>query len=153
MKRKSKTEESAFREIAEVSGLPIADISTIVNSFFGAILSESRSLPFDNPRKIFSKDAFDKYVKVQNIPFLGRFGPNYNRYLKWRTNEANEIDMFVRKKNKKLTQEEIEALAEIVLNGGEYVKEKKKQNYKRVWFVGKDGKRLARQAIQKEEDV
>ena len=54
---------------------------------------------------------------------------------------------------KKMTPEEIEALAEIVLKGGKYEPKKKENNYNRVWLVKQEGKKLARQAIPKEEDV
>jgi hypothetical protein len=156
--KNSKTEERDFRRIADEFDINAEDVKNIVNSFFDTISSESRKLPFDNPRKIYSKAVFDSFAssRINNIPYIGRIGPVYSRYLKWRANEAKGIEMIPRQRTKKkLTQEEIEAVAEIVLKGGTYVPDKKRNNnFKRIWMVGEDGKKSAGQVIpKKKEDV
>lgn len=151
--RKNKTESRDFEIIAEREGVTTSDVKNIVNSFFDVLVSESRKLPFDTPRKIFSKAAFEKNVSVQNIPFIGRFGPSYTRYLKWRANESKGIRMVPREAaRKKYTSEEIETIAEMVLKGEGYAppERKRNNNYKRVWLVGQDKKKSARQVIPKE---
>lgn len=149
--KNSKLEEKDFNSVAEELGISPNDVKNVVNSFFDSIVSESRSLPFDNHRKIYSKSAFEKYAFVRSIPFIGRVGPVYSRYLKWRANESKEIEMIPKPKSgSRLLPEEIEAIAEIVLSGGEYTEKKKSKNYKHIWLVGEDGKRSARQVIPKE---
>lgn len=153
--RSSKTELADYSAIAKSHGLAPEEVKSIVSSFFDTISSGAKSLKFDNPRKIFSKPAFESASagKVVNIPYIGRIGPIYSRYLKWRRNEAKGITMIPRQKIKKgLTQDEIETIAEIVLGGGQYVREsKRKNNFKRVWLVGTKGKTQARQVIPKRE--
>ena len=153
---RNRIDESRYRRIAEELNLPESEVKRAVHSFFGAIIRESRTLPFDNEQRIFRKDKFNEYVKVWNVPFMGRIGPVYSRYLKWRGNEAknqaqvNRSDCRVR-----VSQSEIEAMAVEALSGrtpSPVVKSKLSESYKRIWMIGRVGKRLARQAIRKEEE-
>ena len=149
----SKTELRNFEIVAKQLGVSVSDVKNIVNSFFDVLVSESRKLPFDNPQKIFSKEAFDRLAVVRQIPFIGRLGPSYSRYLKWRANEAKEIKMVPKHlARKKFTKDEVEAIAEMVLKGEGYAppERKRNNNYKRVWLVGQEGKKSARQVIPKE---
>lgn len=149
--KNSRTEERDFASVAEEFGVSANDVKNVVNSFFDVIVGEAKKMPFDNHRKIFSKTAFDKHASAWSIPFIGRIGPVYSRYLKWRANEAQQINMVSRPKSgSKLFPEEIEAIAEAVLSGGKYEKKKKEINYKRVWLVLDSGKKQARQVIPKE---
>jgi len=149
----SKTELRDFEIVAVQEGVTTSDVKNIVNSFFDVLVSESRKLPFDNPQKIFSKEAFDRLAVIRQIPFIGRLGPSYSRYLKWRANEAKEIKMVPKHlARKKFTKDEVEVIAEMVLKGEGYAppERKRNNNYKRVWLVGQEGKKSARQVIPKE---
>lgn len=143
-----------YRILAEQFGLSPFAVSSIVGSFFGAIVSESRKLPFNNPRRIYTKEKFGEYETATNIPFIGRIGPVYSRYLSWRRNEARLQEQVNRNAyRQRVSRDEIEAIAEEIFAGGIPVfPEKKKTNkmYNRVWMVGKHGKRMARQVIPKE---
>lgn len=123
-------------------------------SFFGVIVRESRNLPFDHQNRIYTKDKFDEFVKVRNIPSIGRIGPSYSRYLKWRGNEAKNHTQVNRSDCRaRVPQNEVEYIAEEILAGrtpSPVKKVKVSKAYQRIWMVGKVGKRLARQAIPKE---
>ena len=155
--KNNRIDQDDFRGVAEEIGVSPEDVKNVVNSFFGVIASEARSLPFDTPRKIYSKSAFNKFAspRIHNIPYIGRIGPIYSRYIKWRVNEAKDIEMVPRpRSSKRLLPEEIEAIAEVVLNGGTYTAKKKENKFKRVWLVNDNGKKSARQVIPKtEKDV
>lgn len=149
---RNRIEEEICKIVAKDCSLNADSVKTIVSSFFGEIEKEARSLPLNNHRKIFTKGKFDEYVNVTNIPYIGRIGPSYTRYLKWRSNVASEIE---RKRKEDfsslLSDDEIEDAAQRILSG-EKVEIKKKRAtelYKRVWLVGKSGKRQARQVIPK----
>ena len=151
---RNKTDEAEFRRIASELGLEVEDVSSIVNSFFAVMLGEARSLPFNNHRKIFTKDKFSEYAVVRNIPYIGRLGPAYSRYLKWRGNESRDLSQVPRSSYRsRLSQNEVENMAAEILSGGTPSPIRKKRNselYERVWLVGQDGKKSARQVIPKE---
>lgn len=151
--KNSKVEEADFRAIAEELSVPPEEVKNVINSFFGIIGSEARRLPFNNPRKIYSRAAFDKYSSVFTIPYIGRLGPAYSKYLQWRVNESKKIDMITRPvRGSKLLPSEVEAIAEAVLDGKEYdLRNKRKVGFERVWLVDEYGKRQARQAVRKKE--
>ena len=136
-------------------GLPSGEVIKAVTSFFGAIAGYARRLPFDNYRRIYSHDLFGEYVTVWNIPSLGRIGPIYSRYLKWRANEAGKLEQVNRGSFRKgISQDEIETMAAEILSGrtpSPIRKKKGNEMYNRVWLVGKEGKRQARQVIPKNE--
>lgn len=150
----NKADEFEFKRIAEKLGLAPEDVASIVNSFFAIIISEARKLPFDNHRKIFTKDKFSEYAVVRNIPYIGRLGPAYSRYLKWRGNESRDLPQVPRSSYRsRLSQSEVENMAAEILSGRSPTPIRKKRNsefYERVWLVGQDGKKSARQVIQKE---
>lgn len=152
---RSKTDEAEFRRIASELGIDSEDVASIVNSFFAVILGEARELPFDNHRKIFTKDKFSEYAVVRNIPYIGRLGPAYSRYLKWRGNESRDLSQVPRSSYRsRLSQNEVENMAAEILSGGTPSPIKKKRNsefYERVWLVGQDGKKSARQVIPKKK--
>lgn len=151
--KNSKVEEADFRAIAEELSVPPEEVKNVINSFFGIIGSEARRLPFNNPRKIYSRAAFDKYSSVFTIPYIGRLGPAYSKYLQWRVNESKKIDMITRPvRGSKLLPSEVEAIAEAVLDGKEFdLRNKRKVGFERVWLVDEYGKRQARQAVRKKE--
>lgn len=155
---RNRTDEALYNTIAEPlsdSGITASEVKRAVLSFFSVISQEADSLPFDDERKIYKKDKFDELVNVHNIPYVGRIGPVYSRYLKWRANEAKEQPSGKRSDYRiGLTRGEIEDIAEEILSGGtpQIKRRKNSELFNRVWLVGKDGKKSARQVIPKETE-
>ena len=149
-----KTSDAILRCASELN-VPVSEVNRAISSFFAAIVKEADSLPFDDERKIYTKEKFIEYANVTSIPHIGRIGPIYSRYLKWRRNESNDIQQGKRSDYRVgLTRGEIEDIAAIILSGGipQIKKKKNSELFNRVWMVGKDGKKSARQVIPKEED-
>ena len=153
---KNRKEYERYRRVSAKTNVSEEEVKRILASFFGVVLSDARSLPFDNPRKIFSKDKFEEFVKVRNIPYIGRIGPVYSRYLKWRANVSEQLDMAPRSSYRSgVTQNDIENIADAILSGSTpppLRKRKGKEMFERVWLVGQDGKKSARQVIPKKEE-
>ena len=150
---KNKIEEADFSKIAKELGVSASEVRRAVYSFFGIIVRESRNLPFDNPTRIYKKERFDELVKVRNIPYIGRIGPVYSRYLKWRGNEAKNQPQASRSEYRsRVSQDDIENMAAEILSGktpSPLRKYKKTELYNSVWLVGTNGKKQARQVIPK----
>ena len=156
--RKNRLEEAELKLLSDESGIPVSEVRRVIHSFFDTIIKESRALPFDNEQKIFTKEKFAEYEKAWNIPYIGRIGPVYSRYLKWRGNEAKNSGQMLRSNCRAvMTQDEIEHMAEEILSGRtpSLTKKKNSELFNRVWVVGKTGKKSARQVIPKKkpEDV
>ena len=147
-------DEREYRKISEELGVPVDSVRAAVNSFFSTIIDDARSLPFDNYKKIFTREKLSEYAVVRNIPYIGRIGPAYSRYLKWRANESREITQVPRSSYRsRLSQSEVENMAAEILSGRTPSPVRKLKNselYERVWLVGQDGKKSARQVIPKE---
>lgn len=143
--------------MSDETGIAGHDVLRAVHSYFDSIDDRARRLPLDNPARIYSREAFGRYSFVCNIPYIGRLGMSYSRYLKWRANSAKSVEQENRSRYRTaVTREDIERLASDILEGrcpAKPEKRKGKEFYKRVWLVGADGKRLARQVIKKEKDV
>lgn len=139
--------------MSEEVGVPVPEVARAVKSFFDAVANSARRLPFDDRNRIYSREKFDEFVNVANIPYIGRLGPVYSRYLKWRENESKELLQKPRSDYRsRMTQDDIENIADAILSGNplpELRKRKKSEMFERVWMVGKDGKRSARQVIEK----
>lgn len=153
---KNKIEETEFAKIAKQLGVPVSEVRRAVYSFFGIIVRESRNLPFNNPNRIYEKDRFEDFVSVRNIPSIGRIGPVYSRYLKWRGNEAkNQTQVSRRNYRSGISQSEIENMAGEILSGkspSPVDKKKATERFDRIWMMGRKGRRMARQVIPKEEN-
>ena len=150
----NRIDESEFRLIASELGLGVSEVRRAVSSFFAVIASDADSLPFDNARKIYSREKFKEFVKVRCIPYVGRIGPVYSRYLKWRANEAKGQPSERRSSYRTgMTRDEIEHIAASILAGRtpQITRKKNSELFNRVWLVGKDGKKSARQVIPKEK--
>ena len=150
---RNRKEYERYRELSSRHDVSEEEVKRILASFFEVVFADARSLPFDNPKRIFTKEKFDEYVKVRNIPFIGRIGPAYNNYLKWRANESQQIEMAPRSSYRTgVTQSDIESTAAAILSGEApppLKKKRGKEMYERVWLVGQDGKKSARQVIPK----
>ena len=95
---------------------------------------------------------------VENIPYIGRIGPVYSRYVKWRASESGELFMVRRSDaRKRHFRPMVEKAAEDAINGRKVdvkaLKERlPKGEYEKVWLVGPDGRRRAAgQLIKKEK--
>ena len=152
---KRNLDEADYKRIAADLGLDVTDVRRAVQSFFDTIFLDSIHLPFDDPHKIYSKDRFQEYCKARQIPYLGRIGPVYSRYLKWRANESAGIEMAPRSSfRRRIKQSDIENTAAAILSGQTPPPLKKRKGtelFERVWLVGQDGKKSARQVIPKEK--
>lgn len=152
---RNKIEDAEFAKIAKQLGIPVSEVRRAVYSFFGIIVRESRNLPFDNPNRIYTKDRFEDFVKVRNIPSIGRIGPVYSRYLKWRGNESKNQTQVSRSNYRSgVSQDEIEHMADEILSGrspSPVVKKRAIERFNRIWMIGRVGKRMARQVVPKEE--
>lgn len=153
---RNKLDEQEYRKIADELDISVDDVRNCVHSFFGVLLGDVRKLPFNDERKIFSKDKFSGYAVVRNIPYIGRLGPVYSRYLKWRANEAGGVPRALRSSYRsRYLQSDIENMAAEILSGktpSKISRKKYSDMYKRVWLVGQDGKKSARQVIPKETE-
>lgn len=152
----TRTERRRLKSVAKDVGVSEAEVRKVVNSFFGSIVKYAISLPFNNVRRIYGYDAFEELVEVVNIPGIGRLGPVYSRYLKWRGNEAKMLNQVPRSTFRiRLSQDEIEHIADDILSGktpSEIKKRKPTELYNRVWLINKNGKRMARQVIPKKQE-
>lgn len=152
--RQNRTDEKLFCEIAERFSVDPAEVKKAVLSFFDSTVLDAKSLPFDDVRKIFSQDKFQSFASVSLVPYIGRIGPVYSRYLKWRRNEATTVQFHSRSMYRNgLTRDDIEHIAGELLSGNAPVITKKKNSemFNRVWLVGLDGKKQAHQVIPKEK--
>lgn len=153
--RQSSRHNSDIRTVASETGITADVARRIINSFFDAIVLKARALPYDDNSRIYSKAAFEEKGFVVNIPYIGRIGTSYSRYLTWRRNEAKGLTQEARSKYRnRLSSEDIEKMADEILSGKLPTPVKKRKGselYKRVWYVEQDKKRLARQVIQKEK--
>lgn len=151
---RSKTDGAIIEKVAIDNSITASEVNRAVLSFFSVIVKDADSLPFDNERKIYTRDKFGELAKAYNIPYIGRMGPVYSRYLKWRANEARQLPGGKRSDYRVgLTQGEIEDIAVEILSGGtpQINRKKNSELFDRVWMVGKDGKKSARQVIPKED--
>lgn len=154
-----RTDRKRCIAIAEASALPQREIEKAVESYFDSIVEKTKALPFDTPKRIYSRAAFARCSFVVNIPYIGRIGPVYSRYLKWRSSESNEVDMVMRKDAKSdhlkplIEKATIDALSGMKVDAASLRSRIPKGRYSRVWYMNPDGtKRAARQVIKKENE-
>lgn len=152
---RNRIENSDFAAVSSELDVPVSVVRSVVYSFFDSVSKKASSLPFSTATKIYDRKAFDKHCFVCNIPYIGRVGPVYSRYLQWRSNEAKLIEHKPRcTVSNGITPVDIEKLAESIIDGIELPEVKRttvSEQYDRVWIVGDGGKRLARQVIIKEK--
>lgn len=155
--KRNRIERADCKQIASQFGLDEREVMRAVDSFFGCIIRDVKKLPFNNPKKIYKKEKFDEYTLCWNIPYIGRIGTVYSRYLSWRRNESKMIEQVNRNRYRnRIPQDEIENIAGDILSGTvppPVQKKKPTELYNRVWLVGKNGKWLANQVIPKKANV
>lgn len=146
-------EDADVLSVAESLGVPACEVRRAVHSFFDDIGCRARRLPFADTGRIHRRTSFDRHRFAVNIPYVGRIGPVYSRYLKWLENEAGVSGQEMRDRcRRRLSRDEIESIADDILSGRTpEMPEKSKGNdiYRRVWIVDADGKRMARQVLPK----
>lgn len=152
---RNRIESNDFTAVSSELDVPVSVVRSVVYSFFDSISKKASSLPFSTATKIYDRKAFGRYCFACNIPYIGRVGPVYSRYLQWRSNEAKSIEHKPRcTVSNGITPVDIEKLAESLIAGTELPEVKRttiSKMYNRVWIVGDSGKRLARQVIIKEK--
>lgn len=146
---RNREDDKVFSSIAKKYGIDASEVKRIVNSFFDILPLESRKLPFNTPTRIFTKDKFEELSSVYQIPYIGRLGPVYSRYLLWRKNESELIEQTDKSSLKKETsKQKAERIAQMLIYGSDSTGNMmEKPEYKRVWIVKQNGKSLARQVI------
>lgn len=153
---RNREDEKLFKAIALKQSVTPMEVRKIVFSYFDAISADGKRLPFDDNRKIYDSECFEKLSFSYNIPYIGRIGPVYSRYLKWRGNVAKELEQVPRASFlSSNTRPDIEQMAEEILSGKPVTVSAKRRTdslYNRVWLVGTRGKRLARQVMPKTEE-
>lgn len=156
---RSRLDTEIYSKVACMFGLETDDVRRIVLSFFDDILVVAKKYPFNNPRKIYSRAKFDSIVTsyVACLPCLGRLGPSYTRYIKWRSNVAIPLERRTRKScREESRRDEIENIAASIFSGKTPCFNKSKKGselFDNVWLVGTDGKKLARQVIKKRKNA
>lgn len=142
------------KELAATEGIPVGEVKKAVVSYFDSLVSSARQLPFDNAKRIYSLDAFKQYPLCINIPYLGRLGPVYSLYIKWRAKEAKSTEKVLRSLARKdHTKPLVEQAAKLALAGhkvdGHMLKGRLPAGkYSTVWVIDKEGKKkAARQMI------
>lgn len=153
---KNRLEDADFQHISKELEVSTSEVRRVVYSFFGIIIREARALPFDDASRIYTRERFEDFVKVYNIPSIGRIGPIYSRYLKWRGNEAKNQTQVPRSGYRAgISQDEVEHIAAEILSGktpSPIQKKRATERFNRIWMIGRVGKRAARQVVPKEDN-
>ena len=153
----SRQDRSWCRQYAESNGLNSNEVVKAIVAYFDDMVIAVRSLPFNNVTRIYTADAVDKLAPVYNIPCLGRIGPIYSLYLKWRREEAKEQETELREVVKRRhLSERIEQAAAMALSGrrvsASFLDDPIPRGmYRKVWIIDANGKRrVARQVYKKQ---
>lgn len=151
-------DRSRCRAISDECAIPEREVAKAVESYFDSIVEKTRRLPFDTPKRIYSREAFRKCSFVVNIPYIGRIGPVYSRYLKWRAAESEGMRMVRRDDVKSdhfrplVEKAAKDALSGMKVDSSALVGRIPKGRYEKVWIVNPDGsRRSARQLISKDD--
>ena len=151
-----RTDRKRCFRISDITAIPQREIEKAVESYFDSIVEKTKALPFNTPKRIYSRDAFSKCSFVVNIPYIGRIGPVYSRYLKWRSAESEDVDMVRRKDAKSdhlrplIEKATVDALSGKKVDASSLRARIPKGKYEKVWYMNPDGtKKAARQVIKK----
>lgn len=153
----SPADEAWCRSYADDSGISVVEIQKAIGSFFDDMLMKIRRLPFNDVRRIYSPAAVEERAPVFNIPFLGRIGPVYSSYLKWRKEEALKEEMELRETVKaRYRDERVEEALKLAKEGHKITNVFLREGipsgkYKKVWYIDKGGKRRVAKQVYKIE--
>lgn len=145
------------RAYARANGISETEVQKAVVSFFDDIVVSTRKLPFDNIKRIYTADAVEDKACVYNIPHIGRLGPMYSQYIKWRADIADEYDMVLREDVRDVhLNGRIEELAALALSGHKVTRDMMKDPipsgmYHKVWIIDKEGRRRAAKQLFKKQ--
>ena len=146
------------RQYARAEGVSEVEVRKAVISYFDEIIKNVRRLPFNNARRIYTYEAVNVLAPVFNLPGIGRIGPVYSAYLKWRREEARELDMDRRTiVKKRFLDERIEEATQLAMAGcrvhKDYLRDPMPRGmYSKVWIIDKNGRRrAAKQVIKKQQ--
>ena len=139
--------------MAAEEGIAFSEVKKAILSFFDSIVSAANKLPFDRDNRIYSFGAFNEYPYCINLPYLGRLGPVYSLYIKWRAKESKTKDTVLRSMAKKdHLRPLIESAAKQALSGnkvdGSLLRQRLPSGkYRTVWLVDKDNKKKAAKQV------
>lgn len=145
----SKQDIQWCKKMAAEEGVSFSEVKKALLSFFDSIVSAANRLPFDRDNRIYSFGAFHEYPYCVNLPYLGRLGPVYSLYIKWRAKESKTQDTVLRSRAKKEHLKPlIEEAAKQALSGNKVDSSLLQQRlpsgkYKTVWLVDKNKKKKA----------
>ncbi len=155
MPKLSRTDDAVCAEIADELDVPVSEVRRAVVAYFDELIDRTDSSGLSDVSKIYRPDAFAEKAFVVNMPYLGRIGPVYSRYLSWRRDALSAKETIGRSDVRRhYSAGHIERLAAQALNGEPVsVLESKRVPsglYKTVWLVDSNGKKAARQVIVKD---
>ena len=134
---------------AAEEGIEFSEVKKALISYFDSIVSSANKLPFDRDNRIYSVSAFHEFPYCINLPYLGRLGPVYSLYIKWRAKESRVQEKVLRSQAKKEHLKPlIEEAAKQALAGNKVDSSLLQQRlpsgkYKTVWLVDKNKKKKA----------
>lgn len=150
----SRRDAKTCRALSDELGIPVSEVRKAVVSYFDSIVSAARKLPFDNLNRIYSKEAFTEKSFIVNVPYIGRIGPVYSLYIKWRREESKEVQHVPRSKVRQvyakplIEEEAIKALSGQKVNSRLLKDRMPRGKFNKVWLIGSDGcRKAARQVI------
>lgn len=153
----SRPDSSWCKAYANENGLSEVEVQKAIVSFFDDIVVCTRKLPFNNIKRIYTADAVADKACVYNIPYIGRLGPIYSKYISWRRDVSEEYDMVLREDVRDIhLKERIEELAELALSGHRVTRDMLKDPipsglYHKVWIIDKEGRRKAAKQLFKKQ--
>jgi len=141
--------------VAGKLGMDARDVAAAVGAWFGAVVAAGRRMPLDRAWRIYSKERLGAMGGVFNVPHVGRIGPSYGKYLRWRADVSRSLSMVGARRAAAVHRAEtVESLAAMALRGERIGSTRiggrlPPGRYRRIWMLGAGGRRAARQLIRK----
>lgn len=145
------------RQYAADSGLDEVEVTKCVQAFFDDIVSTVRKLPFNDISRIYTIAAFEEVAPDFYLPFIGRLGPSYSSYCKWRVECADEEERILRSTAyEKHRAQRVDEAVDMALSGQTIPKNFLRNpipggTYRKVWIIDKGGKRKAARQLFKKQ--
>lgn len=154
--RLSKIDCSECEKIAREENIPLSVVKNIITSYFDSMVIAAKALQYNNKQRLYTKKAFLENAFVINIPFIGRIGPVYSCYIKWRKQLSKNLEQIKKSALKRFHYGKyLEEEARHALNGEKvnielFGRPNAKDGYCRVWIIKENDKKVsARQIIVK----